>query len=85
VLAAPRRRDHLWTTIRREEIASLAELAARVDPRRVKTVRFVPPDYPEQLSSADVKAIRRTVRRVFEGTWSGSSGAGSVSVGKACP
>jgi LCP family protein required for cell wall assembly len=62
-------RDHLWTTIRREDLAGLAELAARVDARKVKTVRFVPPEYPEYLSSADIKQIRRTVRKVFDGKW----------------
>ncbi len=77
-------RDHLWTTIERKDLAGLAELASRVDARKVKTIRFVPPEYPEYLSTADIKEIRRTVRRVFDGKWTGT-GSAAVGSGKACP
>jgi LCP family protein required for cell wall assembly len=77
-------RDHMWTTIKREDLAGLAELAARVDARKVKTIRFVPPEYAEYLSTTDIRQIRRTVRRVFEGKWTGT-GSAAVGSGKACP
>jgi LCP family protein required for cell wall assembly len=77
-------KDHLWTTLKREHLAGLAELAARVDARKVVTVRFVPPDYPEYLSTADIRHIRKVVRHIFDDEPSGS-GAGSGGLGRACP
>jgi hypothetical protein len=55
-----------------------------VDARKVKTIRFVPPEYAEYLSTADIKQIRRTVRKVFDGKWTGT-GSAAVGSGKACP
>jgi hypothetical protein len=79
-------RDHLWTTVKRTDLASLAELAARVDPDAVQTVLFVPPGYPEYLSTSDIKQIRRMVRHIFDQEPSGSgSGSGSGGSAKACP
>ena len=77
-------KDHLWTTVKREDLAGLAELAARVDARQVVTVRFVPPAYPEFLSTSDIKHIRKVVRHVFDDPPTGS-GSGSGGGGKACP
>ncbi|OGO55376.1 MAG: hypothetical protein A2V85_02760 [Chloroflexi bacterium RBG_16_72_14] len=77
-------KDHLWTTLKREDLAGLAELAARVDARRVASVRFVPPAYPEYLSTADIKHIRKVVRHVFDDP-PAESGTGPGGGGKACP
>jgi LCP family protein required for cell wall assembly len=56
---------HLWTTIDRADIGSLASLAARVDTSRVTTVRFVPPRYPAHLTLSEIDAIRAVVRGAF--------------------
>ena len=77
-------KDHLWTTIKRKDLPSLVELAARVNAKQVEKVLFVPPRYPEYLSTAEIKQIRQTVRHVFDGGGSGSGGGGS-GLGKACP
>ena len=60
-------RDTLWTTIRRSDVRGLAALAARVDPRRVARVLFVPSRYPEHLDSAEIGQIQRKVRTIFDG------------------
>jgi LCP family protein required for cell wall assembly len=60
-------RDDLWMTVRRKDIGGLAELAAKVDTRRVTRVTFVPPAYPSHLDSDAIRRIRRAVRNVFEG------------------
>jgi LCP family protein required for cell wall assembly len=60
-------RDNLWTTIRRSELAGLAELARQVNLRRVLTVRFVPPAYPEHLDRAEIAKIRRVVQDALTG------------------
>jgi LCP family protein required for cell wall assembly len=62
-------KDDLWTTIKRKEIAGLAELAARVDTSRVRRITFAPPDYPSHLTTAEIKRIRKVVRSVFDGRW----------------
>lgn len=83
-------RDHLWTTIKRKDLASLAELAARVKPRNVERIFFTPPTYPEYLDTASIRQIRRTVRQIFddppgeEAEEPGGSGSGSSSE-KSCP
>ncbi|MGZ9276711.1 MAG: LCP family protein [Candidatus Limnocylindrales bacterium] len=59
--------DDLWTTVPRSEVRALAELAARADTGRVKTVRFVPSHYPSHLDTAEIARIRRVVRSVFDG------------------
>ncbi len=61
-------RDTLWTTIRRSDVRGLAALAARVDPRRVARVLFVPSRYPERLDSAEIGQIQQKVRTIFDGT-----------------
>jgi LCP family protein required for cell wall assembly len=59
-------KDHLWTTLKRSDLAELAALASRVKAGKVQTVRFMPPEYPEYLSTSDVKQIRKVVRHIFD-------------------
>jgi polyisoprenyl-teichoic acid--peptidoglycan teichoic acid transferase len=59
-------RDTLWTTIRRQDVRGLASLAARVDPRRVARVLFVPSTYPEHLDTATIRRIQARVRTIFD-------------------
>jgi LCP family protein required for cell wall assembly len=60
-------RDNLWTTLRRSDLRDLAELAARVNLRRVVMVRFTPPDYPEHLDKQAIARIRSVVRGALTG------------------
>ncbi len=60
-------RDTLWTTIARADVRGLARLAARVDPRRVARVLFVPSRYSSRLDTAEIRAIRARVRTIFAG------------------
>ena len=79
-------KDDLWTTIKRKDLPSLVQLASNVNAKQVTKVLFVPPDYPEFLSTSEIKQIRQTVRHVFDGGGSGSGGEGGGSgLGKACP
>jgi hypothetical protein len=55
------------TTLRRSELRELAELAARVNLRRVVAVRFTPPDYPEHLDKQAIARIRSVVRGALTG------------------
>jgi LCP family protein required for cell wall assembly len=76
--------DNLWTTIRRSEVRTMAELAARADTGHVRTVRFVPSRYPSHLDSAEIGRIRHVVRSAFEG-WTKPPASGPAAGGKACP
>jgi LCP family protein required for cell wall assembly len=60
-------RDNVWTTIRRSDLRDLADLAARVNLRRVLAVRFVPPVYPEHLDRDAIARIRSIVRGALTG------------------
>ena len=60
-------KDDLWTTIKRKDLPCLAQLAADVQARDVDRVYFTPPDYPEYLTTGEIKQIRQTVRHVFDG------------------
>jgi LCP family protein required for cell wall assembly len=60
-------KENVWTTIKRSDVKALAALAARVDVRRVKTVRFVPSRYPSHLTTAEIARIRKVVRTAFDG------------------
>jgi LCP family protein required for cell wall assembly len=60
-------KDTLWTTIRRSDVRGLARLAAKVDPRRVARVLFVPSRYPERLDTTEIRQIRQRVRTIFDG------------------
>jgi hypothetical protein len=55
-------KDNLWTTIARDDVAGLAELAARVNPRELETVTLTPPEYPSPLTAATITKIRQTTR-----------------------
>jgi LCP family protein required for cell wall assembly len=57
--------ERLWTTLDREDIAGLAALAARVDPGAAATITFAPPNYPQHMTTAWIKRIRRVVRTAF--------------------
>ena len=59
--------DHLWTTVSRKDIASLAALAATIDPSKVKTLTFTPPNYPSHMTTYWIKQIRKAVRSAFDG------------------
>jgi polyisoprenyl-teichoic acid--peptidoglycan teichoic acid transferase len=60
-------KDSLWTTIKRTDVRGLAQLAAKVDPRRVARVLFVPSRYPERLDTNEIRQIRQRVRTIFDG------------------
>ena len=57
--------DNLWTTISRDDIPLLAQVASRVDPNQITTVRFTPQAYPSQLTDSEIKAIRSRVQNFF--------------------
>ena len=65
--APPVARDNLWTTIRRQDLRGLAQLAGRVDVRRVARVLFAPSRYPAHLDTAEIGQIRRVARTIFDG------------------
>jgi polyisoprenyl-teichoic acid--peptidoglycan teichoic acid transferase len=76
-------KGNLWTTVARADVRGLAELAARVDTGRVRTVLLVPPRYPSHLTSAEIEQIRGVVRSVFDGGASGGPSPGPAPA--ACP
>jgi LCP family protein required for cell wall assembly len=59
-------RDNLWTTLGRSELRGLAQLAARVDVRRVARVLFAPPTYAETLTDGEIARIQAVTRSIFE-------------------
>jgi LCP family protein required for cell wall assembly len=59
-------RDNLFTTLKRSEIADLARLARKVDPKKIKSYTFVPPKYPSYLRNSEIGSIRKAVRGVFD-------------------
>lgn len=78
-------RDDLWTTLRREDIRSLAVLAERVDAGSIRTFQFGPPEYPSLLDTAGIKRIRSVVRSVFEEWPTPRPGASSTPSPEPCP
>ena len=79
-------KDNLWLTLRREDIRSLAQLAARVDAGDVRTYQFAPPAYPEFLTSASIKRIREVAGGVFdERNGHASSSSSPAPPGEPCP
>jgi LCP family protein required for cell wall assembly len=58
--------DHVWTTLSRKDMASLATVAAKIDPGKVKTVTFTPPNYPSHMTTFWIKKIRKVVRTAFD-------------------
>jgi LCP family protein required for cell wall assembly len=59
-------RDNLWTTIQPDEIADLAELAARVDTDDVQYYLFWPPETPQHLNTAGIQHVRDVVGGIFD-------------------
>ena len=59
-------RDNLWTTLRRQDLRGLAQLAGRVDVRRVARVLFVPSRYPAHLDEAEIARIQKVTRTIFD-------------------
>jgi LCP family protein required for cell wall assembly len=59
-------RDNLWTTIQPDEIADLAELAARVDTKDVQYYLFWPPQTPQRLDTAGIQHVRDVVGGIFD-------------------
>jgi LCP family protein required for cell wall assembly len=59
-------RDNLWTTIQPDEIADLAELAARVDTEDVQYYLFWPPETPQRLTTAGIQHVRDVVGGIFD-------------------
>jgi LCP family protein required for cell wall assembly len=57
--------DGLWMTLRREDIRSLAQLAARVDTSKVRSVQISPPTYPEYLTTKAIARVRAAAATVF--------------------
>lgn len=59
--------NNLWTTAAREDIALLAQVAARVDADRMYQVRFTPgAGYPTTLTATEIRSIRSRVQHIFE-------------------
>ena len=59
-------KKHLWTNIKRRDLLALVQLAERTDVKGMQRIRFVPPTYPEYLTKASIKRIRRVVAHVFD-------------------
>lgn len=58
--------DNLWTTIQLDQLADMAELAAKVDTSDVRTFQFWPPETPQRLNAAGLQHIRDTVATAFD-------------------
>jgi LCP family protein required for cell wall assembly len=58
-------RDNLWMTIDPADMAGILRVADRVGVKRMTTVLFVPPRYPEYIDSGEIEQIRTVVRDVF--------------------
>lgn len=59
-------RDDLWTTISRDDVGELAQLAARVDARRIESTVFGPSRFPAHVDDHEIATIRSVVRTVFD-------------------
>jgi LCP family protein required for cell wall assembly len=59
-------RDNLWTTIQPDEIADMAELAARVDFKSIQYYLFWPPETPQKLDTAGIQHVRDVVGGIFD-------------------
>lgn len=59
-------KDNLRITIPPGQFADLAQLASHVDSHTIQTIELSPPTYPEFLDAAEIKAIQKRVRNVFD-------------------
>ena len=58
---------NLWTTIDRNDIPLLAQIAARVNADAIYNVRITPGQgYPSQLSDTEIKSIRSRIQHIFD-------------------
>jgi LCP family protein required for cell wall assembly len=59
--------NNLWTTIPRDQIPVMAQIAQRVNADRIYNVRITPGQgYPTNLTSDEIKSIRSRVQHIFE-------------------
>lgn len=58
--------NNLWTTIKPEEVADFAALAAWVDRSNVTTYSFWPPATPQRLDTAGIEHVREVVATIFD-------------------
>ena len=56
---------NMWTTIARQDIPLLAQVAARVDANRMYNVRIAPSRYPTNQTPEGIRAIRSRVQNIF--------------------
>ncbi|MEO8272481.1 MAG: LCP family protein [Chloroflexota bacterium] len=78
-------RDNLWTTLQPDEIADLAELAARVDKTDVQYYLFWPPQTPQRLDAAGIQHVRDVVGTIFDTPSDSSPTPEPTSLPKPCP
>jgi LCP family protein required for cell wall assembly len=57
--------DNLYWTLQPDDVAPMAQLAARVDADRMQRVLFVPPEYERELDDEIIERIRSKVRGIF--------------------
>jgi LCP family protein required for cell wall assembly len=59
--------NNLWTTIDRNDIPLMAQIAQRVNADRIYNVRITPGQgYPSNLTTDEIKSIRSRVQHIFE-------------------
>lgn len=56
---------NMWTTLSRQDILLLAQVAARVDANRMYNVRIAPSRYPTNLSADEIRSIRSRIQNIF--------------------
>jgi LCP family protein required for cell wall assembly len=76
-------RDNVFTSIDRDDIPLLAQVAARVDADSIKQVRIQGPRFERSIGSEDLSRIRGQIQDVFEGDFPEPSP--TPSGGKRCP
>jgi LCP family protein required for cell wall assembly len=60
--------DNVRTTFQPQDMGQLLRFAADVDRSKLGNILFVPPQYPEFLTKAEIKAIQKVAKNVFVGT-----------------
>jgi len=59
-------KTNLWTNLGVENLSDLIELALRVDIPTMAHVSFIPPLYPESLTTAEIERIQTVAAEIFE-------------------